>query len=137
MFIVRLIKQSVTAYAFYATYYWYCYTLFPVFNSFSRDAYWGSNNRLFNWRFDVALTFFSGVPTQLANSSSPIQVIVFTYMRSGSSLVGDILQHGDEAFYVFEPLHQLGARNYSTDTITFVNGTTRFVYLINSVFAKS
>lgn len=59
------------------------------------------------------------------SSPWPVQVLVFTYMRSGSSLVGDILQHNDDAFYVYEPLRSLGARNYTTVTITFANGTKR------------
>ncbi|KAL4225447.1 hypothetical protein ACF0H5_016137 [Mactra antiquata] len=52
-----------------------------------------------------------------------VQVLLLTYMRSGSSLTGDILQHSPGAFYVYEPLHSLGNRNPSKFTIKFANGT--------------
>lgn len=32
-------------------------------------------------------------------------VLIVAYMRSGSSLTGDILQHANGSFYVYEPLH--------------------------------
>ena len=34
-------------------------------------------------------------------------VILLGYMRSGSSLTGDILQQNSDVFYVYEPLHDL------------------------------
>ena len=39
-------------------------------------------------------------------------VIILGYMRSGSSLTGDILQQNSDAFYVFEPLHDLQKQYY-------------------------
>ena len=55
----------------------------------------------------------------------PTQVLLLTYMRSGSSLVGDILQHMPDAFYVYEPLRMLGVINKRNASIRYVNGTTR------------
>ena len=55
-------------------------------------------------------------------------VIILTYMRSGSSLTGDILQHSPNAFYVFEPLHLFNTENLpyvKPVNMTFVNGTRR------------
>ena len=54
-------------------------------------------------------------------------VIILTYMRSGSSLVGDILQQSPEAFYIYEPLHTLQhmSREDQRANIAFVNGTFR------------
>lgn len=40
-------------------------------------------------------------------SSKFIQVLVLAYMRSGSSLTGDILQHASGSFYLYEPLHMI------------------------------
>ena len=60
-------------------------------------------------------------------SSNFTAVIILTYMRSGSSLLGDILQQSPEAFYIYEPLHILEfmRREDLRLNITFVNGTSR------------
>lgn len=66
--------------------------------------------------------------TAATDSASPsIAVIVLTYMRSGSSLVGDILQQSPGAFYIYEPLHvlQFMSEEKSASNITYVNGTVR------------
>lgn len=56
-------------------------------------------------------------------------VIILTYMRSGSSLTGDILQQSPGAFYIYEPLHGLQRlANNPGSNITFINGTVRFWY---------
>ena len=55
-------------------------------------------------------------------------VMILTYMRSGSSLTGDILQHSPDAFYVYEPMHEFNVDNlpYTPPVnLTFVNGTRR------------
>ena len=61
------------------------------------------------------------------NTPGPVTaVIILTYMRSGSSLTGDILQHSPGAFYVFEPLHYLGNFLKSeTGQLIYANGTIR------------
>lgn len=54
-------------------------------------------------------------------------VVIVTYMRSGSSLAGDILQQSPGAFYVYEPLRNLGHMvNKPGINITYVNGTIRY-----------
>ena len=57
-------------------------------------------------------------------------VILLTYMRSGSSLTGDILQQSPGTFYLYEPLHYL-SRSYLTtkENLTFINGTIRLVQI--------
>ncbi|RUS74475.1 hypothetical protein EGW08_017750 [Elysia chlorotica] len=53
------------------------------------------------------------------------KVVILTYMRSGSSLTGNILQRSPEVFYVYEPLWYIGkvaSRKYSKK-LSFVNGT--------------
>jgi len=57
-----------------------------------------------------------------------VQVLLLTYMRSGSSFAGDVLQRSPEAFYLFEPLRSLHQRNYSTFTIEYANGTRKYAY---------
>ncbi|XP_063420489.1 uncharacterized protein LOC134705699 [Mytilus trossulus] len=42
--------------------------------------------------------------TDTDNHVHPAPIVILTYMRSGSSLVGDILQQGKDVFYLFEPL---------------------------------
>ena len=52
-------------------------------------------------------------------------VVVVAYMRSGSSLTGNLIQEDPSTFYVFEPLHDL-IRSYQKEKeIQFPN--TRFV----------
>ncbi|KAL4224922.1 hypothetical protein ACF0H5_015618 [Mactra antiquata] len=58
-------------------------------------------------------------------TGNEVQVLLLTYMRSGSSLTGDILQHSPGAFYIYEPFRSLGHKNSSTFTIEFANGTSR------------
>lgn len=39
--------------------------------------------------------------------SGPVPVVILTYMRSGSSFCGDVLQASDDVFYLFEPLRNV------------------------------
>ncbi|XP_069141632.1 carbohydrate sulfotransferase 3-like [Argopecten irradians] len=52
-------------------------------------------------------------------------VLVVAYMRSGSSLVGDILQQHPSSFYVFEPLRSATELAYSNQSVTFYNSSVR------------
>ena len=51
-------------------------------------------------------------------------------MRSGSSLLGDILRQSNDALYVFEPVHVLGTPMMVNKTaeknLVYVNGTIRY-----------
>ena len=47
---------------------------------------------------------FSGV---LCAEKDVTYIILFTYMRSGSTLTGEFLRNDPNIFYVFEPLKQL------------------------------
>ena len=55
-------------------------------------------------------------------------IVIITYMRSGSSLTGDILQQTPGAFYVYEPLHALGHifKKLPGTDLEYVNGTIRY-----------
>jgi hypothetical protein len=39
-------------------------------------------------------------------SSHPTPIVILTYMRSGSSLVGDVLQQNKDVFYLCGAYHQ-------------------------------
>lgn len=45
-------------------------------------------------------------PAMTLESPNQPVIIILTYMRSGSSLTGDILQQHPSSFYIFEPLHR-------------------------------
>ena len=52
------------------------------------------------------------------NGTAPVmavrnKVLLFTYWRSGSSFVGEILKHSNDSFYMFEPLMFLNLRKSS------------------------
>ncbi|XP_033746107.1 uncharacterized protein LOC117331483 [Pecten maximus] len=46
-------------------------------------------------------------------------------MRSGSTLIGDILQRHDNSAYAFEPLRYIEEDIMNNNTVTFLNGTRR------------
>ncbi|XP_021369207.1 carbohydrate sulfotransferase 5-like isoform X2 [Mizuhopecten yessoensis] len=52
-------------------------------------------------------------------------VLVVAYMRSGSSLVGDILQQHQSSFYVFEPLRAATDLVSNNQSLTFYNNSVR------------
>ncbi|KAL4229226.1 hypothetical protein ACF0H5_012265 [Mactra antiquata] len=52
-------------------------------------------------------------------------VVIVTYMRSGSSLTGDILQQTPGAFYAYEPFRALFSMNSSVAKIMYANKTVR------------
>ena len=68
-------------------------------------------------------------PVTNATSSGITGVVIVTYMRSGSSLTGDILQQSPDVFYVYEPLQAFNifnTRSADATNLTFVNGTIRY-----------
>ena len=58
-----------------------------------------------------------------------VPVVIATYMRSGSSVVGDIVQQARGAFYVYEPMRLYERAFYSNKTadriLTRNNGSRR------------
>jgi len=52
-------------------------------------------------------------------------VIIASYMRSGSTLTGDLLQHFPRTFYVYEPLHALHIRTRNEAPLQMLNGTKK------------
>lgn len=49
----------------------------------------------------MKLFYFIGLKSP---ASHPTPIVILTYMRSGSSFVGDVLQQNKDVFYLFEPL---------------------------------
>ncbi|XP_060064694.1 carbohydrate sulfotransferase 1-like [Ylistrum balloti] len=65
-------------------------------------------------------------PQQLeAEDTGPACVLVLTYMRSGSTMIGDILQHHEGSAYMFEPLRYIEEDIMQGNNVTFLNSTQR------------
>ncbi|XP_052779532.1 carbohydrate sulfotransferase 3-like [Mya arenaria] len=54
------------------------------------------------------------------------KVLILTYMRSGSSLTGEILQQSIGAFYVYEPIHSIRWQD-RTENWTYPDAPTKLV----------
>lgn len=70
-----------------------------VFKSYFDNAVWfmtDQSNKKENIRLEQS--------SETDNHLHPTPIVILTYMRSGSSLVGDILQQSKDVFYLFEPL---------------------------------
>lgn len=57
--------------------------------------------------------------------SGPVPVVILTYMRSGSSFCGDVLQASDDVFYLFEPLRTIQFHFRKSNTFYYLNGNNR------------
>ncbi|KAL4220786.1 hypothetical protein ACF0H5_019054 [Mactra antiquata] len=64
------------------------------------------------------------IASKQGNNKETTAVILLTYMRSGSSLTGDILQKSPDIFYIYEPLHKADFIHRRGDTIHFINGSS-------------
>ncbi|XP_076438080.1 carbohydrate sulfotransferase 1-like [Babylonia areolata] len=68
---------------------------------------------------------YGNVPTEVsAKSEAQAKVIIMTYMRSGSSFVGELFNHHGQTFYVFEPLFSLEKQSDRAQSAHFLNGTS-------------
>lgn len=56
----------------------------------------------------------------------PTPIVILTYMRSGSSFVGDVLQQNKDVFYLFEPLRLPQFAIRKNRTYHSLNGDKRF-----------
>ncbi|OWF54671.1 Carbohydrate sulfotransferase 3 [Mizuhopecten yessoensis] len=65
------------------------------------------------------------VTTTEEENRGPVPVIILTYMRSGSSFTGQILQAAPSTFYWFEPMHKLLVNFTPGNTFQFLNGVSR------------
>ncbi|XP_060603974.1 uncharacterized protein LOC132756848 [Ruditapes philippinarum] len=63
-------------------------------------------------------------------------VVLLTYMRSGSSLTGEILQQNEHVFYVFEPLRVLSHLVKTNQPVLWFNGTRSPVTALNITSVK-
>lgn len=57
-----------------------------------------------------------------------IQILIIAYIRSGSSLTGDILQQDPDSFYVYEPLHFTEKMGKKIKKVQLLNG--KFVWVV-------
>ena len=55
--------------------------------------------------FNLLTTFVSFLSGPLCKEENVTHVILFTYKRSGSTLVGEMFKNNPDVFYIFEPLH--------------------------------
>ncbi|XP_033759566.1 carbohydrate sulfotransferase 1-like [Pecten maximus] len=63
--------------------------------------------------------------TTTVSNIGPIPILLVTYMRSGSSFVGDLLKANPKTFYSFEPLHKLQVDVRNQRPIYYLDGTLR------------
>lgn len=59
-----------------------------------------------------------------ASDPDPTLILVLTYLRSGSTLTGDILQQSPKSFYMYEPL-----RSYKSNI--FLDGQICNIFTMN------
>lgn len=62
--------------------------------------------------------------------------LLLAYARTGSTLTGEILTLQSKNFYLFEPLHGLIKSLQNQTEVTFLNGSTRLVFLIIVFYEK-
>ncbi|XP_052760543.1 uncharacterized protein LOC128203256 isoform X3 [Mya arenaria] len=65
-------------------------------------------------------------PQTASRQREASKVLILTYMRSGSSLTGDILQQSRGAFYVYEPIHSIRWED-RTENWTYPDAPTKLV----------
>lgn len=74
--------------------------------------------------------------TVLKQDTNFTAVILLTYMRSGSSFTGELLQQAPDSFYVFEPLRMLNHLAKSGRSIQWLNGTVSSSSTVNITLVK-
>ncbi|XP_069142273.1 carbohydrate sulfotransferase 1-like [Argopecten irradians] len=73
---------------------------------------------------DSEASNFSDRYDQVEYTGAP-HVLILTYMRSGSTLIGDILQHHANSTYAFEPLRFIEEYVRTGKEVHYLNGTHR------------
>jgi hypothetical protein len=63
-----------------------------------------------------------------ADDKKVTQILLVAYIRSGSSLTGDILQQDPDSFYVYEPLHFTEKMGKKVKNVQQLNG--KFVWVV-------
>lgn len=58
--------------------------------------------------------------------SGPVPVVILTYMRSGSSFCGDVLQANDDVFYLFEPLRSVQFHFRESNSFNYLDDKNRW-----------
>ena len=66
------------------------------------------------------------------SATSPVKIILYTYMRSGSSFTGELFARDKDTFYLFEPVGGMYSELYGTlagmfplDILYYSDGTKR------------
>ncbi|XP_061193459.1 carbohydrate sulfotransferase 1-like isoform X2 [Saccostrea echinata] len=70
--------------------------------------------------------------TTQTTSSNVTQILIIAYIRSGSSMTGDILQQDPDSFYVYEPLHFTEKMGKKLQSVQLLNG--KFVTIERKLF---
>ncbi|XP_062600211.1 carbohydrate sulfotransferase 1-like, partial [Saccostrea cucullata] len=55
----------------------------------------------------------------------PVPAVILTYMRSGSSFFGEMLQASEDVFYLFEPLRTIQFHIRKSNTFRYLDGGSR------------
>ncbi|XP_050406177.1 carbohydrate sulfotransferase 1 [Patella vulgata] len=103
-----------------------CFALLTLF-LFSKSG--GDLNTSKNFFLSRSLIDDGTVKTTVNNTSRSLflstkprtMVIILTYMRSGSSLTGDLIQQSPDVFYVYEPLYTLAKLRKTETHLTYFN----------------
>ncbi|XP_061164345.1 carbohydrate sulfotransferase 1-like [Saccostrea echinata] len=62
---------------------------------------------------------------QYSTASGPMPAVILTYMRSGSSFFGEMLQASEDVFYLFEPLRTIQFHIRKSNTFRYLDGGSR------------
>lgn len=70
------------------------------------------------------------IQNQLRSMTSSVPVLLVTYMRSGSSWLGDITQQAKDSIYFYEPFQFMIEEGYYTNgLVCYYNDKCRWVYI--------
>ncbi|KAJ8302910.1 hypothetical protein KUTeg_019306 [Tegillarca granosa] len=64
----------------------------------------------------------------VTNATSRAKILILTYMRSGSTLTGDIMQQDPQSFYLFEPFRLIAHGIRDGKEFSYLNGQKRNHY---------
>lgn len=82
-----------------------------------------------NFFYSFVHSVFCIEPLKAQNKVS--KILLMTYMRSGSSFVGELMKFGGNVFYVYEPFWSVYEKTFRTDTeVCHRNGTCQLVRLL-------
>ncbi|XP_069103591.1 carbohydrate sulfotransferase 1-like [Argopecten irradians] len=113
------------------------FTVMTTMSDVSSTDYRSINNLDQNWDKPLHIAYPTAAPkivdiiaepTEIPTPEpvGPTPILLVTYMRSGSSFVGDLLKINPKTFYSFEPLHKLQAEVIKEKPVYYLDGTLRY-----------